>query len=318
MQLRAQALLLFLGLLKITLAYRVDLLRYSPNIRRSDSLISSREGTDDEGDGGGQDTCRLKCSPERRCCDPDPGAEERRDLIPRTLTEPGNVGNYVIEITKAKKTVQVVNRRNNNRNSAVFKKIEGLQKTLNIGLVGLCGCTALVVCNSKAVYFAHYFENLSFEDEQDQPITFDSVIKDFLHNGHKGDDSLFQHKDVFDNAETMPFIFTPRKKGTRTKPIYDDHITQLELEVEAILPNAQQPTVQTYKPLDCVEDAAKLDAQYNGRALFQYDPDPPLHYRLYLENLDMGIQGGFEDGNRNQPTSSAQPEPSAGPSNQQT
>ncbi|KAH0555687.1 hypothetical protein GP486_006369 [Trichoglossum hirsutum] len=270
MQRRAWALLLFLGLLQTTLAYRVDASRYSP---RSNSPIFRRDGD-----------CRSKCSPANHCCTT---RKVRRDLIPRTLTTPSSINQYVVQVTEADSTVKVVDSSNDDRNTAVYRVLDGTN-AVNVGLSGLCGCTALVVINDRAIYFAHFFENLSFEDDDDQPIDF-SVISNFLDNGGPGGPSLATYANVFSTGKTMPFIVSPQKGRDF---MYLDHVTRLTRKLATMLPGSQAATEYMYKPLDCKKQKKLLEESSAGRVLFQYDPQGSLNYRLYLQSFDAKIQSG--------------------------
>jgi hypothetical protein len=140
------------------------------------------------------------------------------------------------------------------------------------------------------VYFAHYFENLSFSDENNEAPDFNAAVIQLLLNGGNGngDPNLQQHAGIFNDGETMVFIMAPR--STRTRPMYPTQLNQLKQAIRGILPSAQNAVVYLYTALDCKNDVQALEETSAGRALVQYDPSPPLKYRLYFEAVDQGIQ----------------------------
>ena len=166
---------------------------------------------------------------------------------------------------------------------------------INIGLSGLCGCSGLIVMSEAAVYFAHYFEDLSFDSgDVEFPADFQSQVIDFLNNGLTDQPavqiSLAANAASFQNqAGASAFIMTPLKEGG-TGPEYPDQIAQLSTTVAQI--TGLTPTVLIYDPLDCTSEELLTDAR--GAALYQYDPvnqavAPQKGFRFIFELSDKGI-----------------------------
>ena len=84
---------------------------------------------------------------------------------------------------------------------------------LHIGTVDLCGCTSLFIVSDKAVYAAHYYESLAFEEDKG----FQNQVIDFLlrkrpwRTGDYGGSypGLAQKARYFDPRKTKAYIMTP-------------------------------------------------------------------------------------------------------------
>ncbi|KAI9861756.1 MAG: hypothetical protein M1813_005105 [Trichoglossum hirsutum] len=295
MRLDGRILLLLAGaLLATSFARYIDVANNSPNYGRSNSILAAR-GDDD-------DNCRAICSPKTACCFA--GTNQRRDLKlydletssnirPRTLqpvTGSDAKKKYVIRVTDNPNTIQVFTAQTGASNSAVFRDLRTAVAPVNIGIVGLCGCTALLIVHPDAVYFAHYFEDLSFQaNPGDPPANFQANVINFLNNGLPGYDSLVQHTALFNSDETRIFLMSPRR--TASTYLYNVEITQLKARVAAILPNAQVPTELPYKPLNMGSstDQTLMDTTALGRALFEWDPNAGApQTRVWLQDYKFG------------------------------
>lgn len=180
-----------------------------------------------------------------------------------------------------------------NINTALFSELGA--DPINIGLSGLCGCSGLIVMSENAVYFAHFFEDLSFDSgDEEFPADFQGLVIDFLNNGlddqPEVQNSLAANAAAFQGqAGASAFIMTPLKEGG-TGPEYADQISQLSATVAQI--TGLTPTVLIYDPVDCNSDELGTDAR--GAALYQYDPvnqatAPQKGFRFIFELSDKGI-----------------------------
>jgi hypothetical protein len=200
-----------------------------------------------------------------------------RTLSPRTLQPVEGfeaIRDHVIGTTNnLDQTVMVYTAQTGLSNSVVFRELGN--DPVNIGIVGLCGCTALVVVNEQAVYFAHYYENLSFRaNPGDPPANFQANVIDFLKDGLPSYDSLAAHAGIFNNPSTTAYILTPARGNTL---LYDDEIRALGDTIVEILPNMKNDIVEfPYSPVNMgtgTGDTLMADTIL-GRALFEYDPNP--------------------------------------------
>lgn len=180
-----------------------------------------------------------------------------------------------------------------NINTALFSQLG--PDPVNIGLSGLCGCSGLIVMSEAAVYFAHYFEDLSFDSgDAAFPADFQGQVIDFLNNGLQDQPDV--QNSLAANAASFAgqpgasaFIMTPLKEEG-TGPEYPDQISQLSNTVAQII--GITPTVLIYDPLDCT--SAQLGTDARGAALYQYDPAnqadaPQKGFRFIFEVSDKGI-----------------------------
>ncbi|KAH0559902.1 hypothetical protein GP486_003575 [Trichoglossum hirsutum] len=243
------------------------------------------------------DGCRALCSAEVLRSGPPTAATG--SMQRRFEGNPTDIGEYVHDQTDDDHTIQVYIADVHMSNSAGFQEMGPEANAFNVGLKGMCGCTALFVVNPNGVYYAHYFEDPSFYPRRNFE---DKVIK-FLKatGGANGFPSLQDRIDIFNNEHTQAFIFTPQKysgegsgaTGNNKKPQYEPEVKQLVgalTEILPLLPNP--PTVYIYRaPNSGTSHGQNLMERFsNGRALFQYDRanDPP--YRLYFEDYLQNLQ----------------------------
>lgn len=102
------------------------------------------------------------------------------------------------------------------------------------------GVVDLSLCPRRPyIYFAHYFEDLSFDSgDAEFPADFQGQVIDFLNNGLQDQpgvqNSLAANAVSFaGQAGASAFIMTPLKEGG-TGPEYPDHISQLSNTVAQI------------------------------------------------------------------------------------
>ncbi|KAL4943071.1 hypothetical protein BDV06DRAFT_235013 [Aspergillus oleicola] len=174
---------------------------------------------------------------------------------------------------------------------------------VEIVLDGLCGCTVLLVVSQKAVYFAHFFESLSFLSRDfsnaGSRAQFEQMVINFLQTGddmlgeildENGIPLVHSYDALTDNLHHFPpdsnpaiYIITPRNElsdaqaaGTKVTGIvdygegllYEGYIMRLREYLHEILPHIQ-PQIFDYEALDSSDDA--LDG-HRGKGLYQYDP----------------------------------------------
>ncbi|KAL3436063.1 hypothetical protein BDV09DRAFT_165849 [Aspergillus tetrazonus] len=192
-------------------------------------------------------------------------------------------------------------------NSAQFEVLG--DEPVEIVLDGLCGCTALLIASRRAVYFAHFFENISFLDSdyannaaaRDR---FEDIVIRFLDTGDDlmgevydddGDLILREYVALTDNLhfftpDTNPSIIIVSpvdeledavEQGVEVNGIvdygegllYDDYIERLKEYLAEILPGIE-PTVFSYEALD--NNDPLLDG-WRGKGLYQYDPEAEVN-----------------------------------------
>ncbi|KAK2805783.1 hypothetical protein FQN50_006059 [Emmonsiellopsis sp. PD_5] len=187
----------------------------------------------------------------------------------------------------------VLNGRHRDENTARFTTLG--DRRVEMGLAGLCGCSILVVMSRRAVYFAHFFENLSWRPDdwvlEDRGITdleqnFRISVLDFLDTGRDwpGEDvnqnpSLSRHARAFQpNSHPRAFILTPQREGNGGADgeshylpgLYFEHMVGLLAQkVFEVLPGIPLD-IYSYQAVDGRNSLH--DRTGRGKALFQYDP----------------------------------------------
>ncbi|KAL4739051.1 hypothetical protein BDV11DRAFT_188544 [Aspergillus similis] len=192
-------------------------------------------------------------------------------------------------------------------NSAQFEVLG--TEPIEIVLDGLCGCTALLIASRRAVYFAHFFENISFLDPDyannaTARERFEDIVIGFLDTGddlmgevydEDGDLVLREYVALTDNLhfftpDTNPSIIIVSpvdevedavEQGVEVNGVveygegllYEDYIERLKEYLAEILPGIE-PTVFSYEALD--SNDALLDG-WRGKGLYQYDPEAEVN-----------------------------------------
>ncbi|KAL8739682.1 MAG: hypothetical protein Q9190_007538 [Brigantiaea leucoxantha] len=170
-------------------------------------------------------------------------------------------------------------------NSAQFFQVGGTDYTkdpVTIGLgrkkdddgnpIRLTGCTALIVMSEKAVYFAHFWETLSYDSTDE---VFQKYVIDFINNGDTQNpdeqQALAAHADDFKGQPAASaWILYPvqddvyEDDGSTTNVYYKYKNTKLQDEVFKL--TGITATMTEYTPSDDGNTAL-------GRALYQYDPN---------------------------------------------
>lgn len=195
-------------------------------------------------------------------------------------------------------------------NSGNFFKIGGTDITkdpITIGLgaridpedkkpIRLTGCTALIVMSQKAVWYGHFWERLSYGDNE----LFKTEVLDFITNGGTQNSDVQQaikdHADDFKGqASASAWILYPEADewinpdDPKASPVpmdYKDMNTKLQDEVKQLIDITATMTI--YKPEFSATNGAL------GRALYQYDPeakaeDPKRGFRFIHDYTDEGI-----------------------------
>ncbi|KAL4812291.1 hypothetical protein BDW67DRAFT_170304 [Aspergillus spinulosporus] len=192
-------------------------------------------------------------------------------------------------------------------NSAQFEVLGA--EPVEIVLDGLCGCTALLIASRRAVYFAHFFENISFLDSDyannaTARERFEDIVIGFLDTGddlmgdvydEEGDLILREYVALTDNLhfftpDTNPSIIIVSpvdeledavEEGVEVNGVveygegllYEDYIERLKEYLAEILPGIE-PTVFSYEALD--RHDSLLDG-WRGKGLYQYDPEAEVN-----------------------------------------
>ncbi|KAI9858365.1 MAG: hypothetical protein M1813_007469 [Trichoglossum hirsutum] len=275
-----QLLLLFGAWFAISSAHYVDVLRNSLN---PSPVLAARAPTPSAGGEDDAGTCRAKCSYQNLCCW---GPLGTRDLQPRYDPSPANLEAYVLGVTNDPGTIQVYDAVTHMVDSAGFTALGGANPAVNIGLKDLCGCTGLFIINPLGIYYAHYFESPSFDDD----VNFQSNVLDFLRDltgARNGFPSLVPHIGILNSPNTRIFINTPKEETRpRTNPQYNDKINALKATLHALLPLAPNAFEYLYRAPDGRTLAGRtlMRTTTRGRALFQYDPaNAAPSMRLYFQ-----------------------------------
>ncbi|TGJ78222.1 hypothetical protein E0Z10_g10548 [Xylaria hypoxylon] len=187
---------------------------------------------------------------------------------------------------------------------------------LNIGTERLEGCTVLTVVSRKAVYMAHFFENLAFApDDGKAP---DSAFEQNCINqitgrgqtwrtrGDSIDPSLF----TGNNGPAFAYIMTPRQEQadpTRQNPnppvpgpdtqLYAERMRQLSQTLTSLIPGLWV-VYYNYIAANAAQYEEQDAQQHRGKALFEYDPNADgnnnANFRIWYEqNMENGQGAGL-------------------------
>ncbi|ESA41812.1 hypothetical protein GE21DRAFT_9704 [Neurospora crassa] len=215
----------------------------------------------------------------------------------RTITEPtpGKEDEFMFnEIPKATQMVWEVPE-GTDVNTALFTPFDG-NEAISVGTSHLCGCTSLVIISQRGVYTTHYWENISFDPDDDFRLTVKGVketneqvfvrtVLTPLQNGASRRTVVSQEKldpRKIGNAEgdnIRAFLVRPdgpandqyvedyRQKWSRIKSTVGGIVSLLDPNTEAGRARWQEVI---YEPTD---NQRVLANQANGRILIKYDPD---------------------------------------------
>ncbi|KAK8016934.1 hypothetical protein PG993_015123 [Apiospora rasikravindrae] len=179
-------------------------------------------------------------------------------------------------------------------NSAEFKPLGDEPFSYNI--VGLTGCTAMVLLSKRGIYIAHYFENIAFNKDRNSP--YKSQQTAFLHTVQQGlrrgrlneQVSLASNAIAIDDDSLHGFLIIPKTgPGNDNTQIVEDPYREwwekIKTTVGSILPRLNDPgRWHEYKYAPQQEEQIVRDEQgeaiyepiwatSSGRVLFKYDPD---------------------------------------------
>ncbi|KAF2265450.1 hypothetical protein CC78DRAFT_567598 [Lojkania enalia] len=241
-----------------------------------------------------------------------PTEDERctSDWTKRTLDRVGRGGTAIG--TYMKDTVDAIERQRGKPNAIMFKidrstsRIKALgQESFDFGMSGLCGCTLLVIVSNTHIYGGHYFEDLAFDDTNenaDPPKTentadFQGQVINFLSNGGNGrkhgteGPRLAGLQNEFPVDQTKAYIMAPARG---TKLLYEDLVNQMADHVQTLI--GTRPIIKPYVPVDQAVDATRprplLDTE-RGRLLYQLDVDNGVRTQRLLwqsESLSLSTE----------------------------
>ncbi|KAI1123372.1 hypothetical protein F5Y10DRAFT_286255 [Nemania abortiva] len=165
---------------------------------------------------------------------------------------------------------------------------------LNIGVKNLTGCTVLTVVSRRAVYMAHFFENLAFRpDGREAPDTafqqnclnlITGQGKKWKTRGDSLDPSLF----TGGNGPAIAYIMTPRQDQDPNSPVpgpetqyFPGRMEQLSQTLTSLIPGLG---LSYY---NYIAMGSEYHKAYQGKALFEYDPNADglnnANFRLFYE-----------------------------------
>jgi hypothetical protein len=176
-----------------------------------------------------------------------------------------------------------------------------------LGLVGMYGCTSILIMSKHAVWWSHFWENPWFVTNdagtirntfldrsiltdkihlgQDVPRPFSANVLGLLNSNKNCQDKIpgllceiEAGKSFAADAGTRAFIITPR--DSKSNILYNLHVEAIQGELEMVLPGLKPGDLQviTYLPsgsdTDFPEDGGnpkEYQSMY-GKVLVQYDP----------------------------------------------
>lgn len=202
-------------------------------------------------------------------------------LAKRRLPEPGDYpwnGNQELYVWSQYPDARLVSLREdpNFPSSALLLGLAA--NRLDVAVVGLYGCTSLMIISTQGVWMSHLWEDPSFEvGGIVNQANFQAHILDRLGPGDGTAEfpGLTQYLNTEFAADTMPvaIIMTPQNRFNPQPGVlmYQNQITQLSNKVQTIFGGILHgsPLIVDYTPMS---DPFSQDRTLSGKALFQYDP----------------------------------------------
>lgn len=149
----------------------------------------------------------------------------------------------------------------------------------------LMGCTVLAVISRTGFYFAHYWENVSFDPDDDilkkrkrtKEKQFQMTVLEPLNDGWPKSTKnqqmgLGKHGQEIEDGDIKAYLIRPRDSFDGTEDGYRDQWDQIKARVGEFLPKLQDDSKWeeiTYGRVD-KENLGDLP---KGRCLFKYDPN---------------------------------------------
>lgn len=166
-------------------------------------------------------------------------------------------------------------------------------EAMSLAVSGLCGCTTLVIVSRQAVYFGHYFENLSFDPDRGVPhghnpeAAFQNTVLNGLRSGVLNaqggwdQDSLTAHAAAFRGGKA--FLIIPSVGLNDNRDPYRDKWNRMKTTVQQIIPGGIDIKEVLYDPLK--DTSPLLETTYRGKVLFKYDPQEQKNTPRRLSKL---------------------------------
>jgi hypothetical protein len=235
-----------------------------------------------------------------------------RMRVPTDPNDPRIVGEYVVRETGGgpfpgqrsdeSKLIHWHNKDGEGVNTAEFKSFEGRKTKFGMHIIGLAGCTGLLIVSKKGVYIAHYWENIAFNQDQgttprpwpEQEQAFQQTVIRGLELGVVGNPirgsqqeqaSLRAIAAEIDDESIHAFLIIPAtgqsdEPGPGIPDPYRDYWNRIKEQVGQIILNLNPNnpgrwTEYAYRPVEDEEEEGReytLFRSSRGRVLFKYDP----------------------------------------------
>lgn len=160
------------------------------------------------------------------------------------------------------------------------------RKAFSFATGGLCGCTALFVISRRAVYVAHYWENISFSPDKawvdeygDADNAFQQTVIKGLNDGvGRGQNpeqvSLKSKVNRIADDHVRAYLMIPTTNADEVEDAYRDKWNLMKETVNGLIPRLREDgrwTEIRYEALDSTDPMLSETAM--GKVLFKFDPD---------------------------------------------
>ncbi|RLL94783.1 hypothetical protein CFD26_104602 [Aspergillus turcosus] len=175
--------------------------------------------------------------------------------------------------------------------NTVVMQIEFGNEPFQVGSAGLHGCTMVTIVSDRAVYMGHFWEVPSWSSTTTE---FNERVLNFFSGGGQFGIGPTLNPALFTaDDNTRVYIMTPRRTGGKyTTSNYIKKVPVLISTIKTALGNQNVPVaVWKYVRLnwDNPNDAAQINRNQRGIALFQFDPDASgtgtRGWRLFYEEM---------------------------------
>lgn len=168
-----------------------------------------------------------------------------------------------------------------------------------VGIQGLCGCTAVTVVSERAVFMGHFYEDPTWVN----PSSFKNAVLNFFRGANQVGLGPALNPALFTaNDDTRVYIMTPRSRNVGsstsqpwTRTNYYGKLAQLISTIQSRLGSSVPIAVWNYPRLDCTvivngeeQTNPALFESERGVGVFQYDPtgyNNARGWRLFYEQL---------------------------------
>ena len=260
------------------------------------------------------DTCGATCGVASESSDSSNGnsigtIENLSKFQERALPNPGDPTNWVRQLSAGLPAQNWVPVPRTRGTTSISVSILPNQHSA-AGVIGLYGCTSVIIVSKEGIYISHILENPTFIQDDSRTPTDDQTFWDqsynMLENGNPYEprNSVALKKLIGRNGilrkSALPtiFIITPFTTswdedylGITTILRYDARINRLRQALPQLVPGSRMPDVFGYRRTD--KATSEDRSGFYGRAIVEWDTRDGLTWRLWVEDRQVAEFDGM-------------------------